>query len=422
MHYRVKISILATLFLFQEVNAKHDLCHSMVFSDALPVQFWLTECNTFNQQVSDGVHHRCFCQPWQCDDEIKIQFKDGVGGEDFGLQTFENQTVSGDVDWTLGATPTVSLPNTLPSTATAEDMYEPFTTIPGATYEIEINYTTSGVSVSNVRAGFLNDSFGTEVSDLNPEFATGTHTATLSVVATANSTYLFFRAINNQNGTLDVTLNSLSIAQVSDFDQFSLSVRDESGNELLSLPFDYIDNGETYVYSLTVIPSETSPEICDQLIQFVIINETTGTARAQSDCQDIRTNQPNTILSNYRNHRNIFGLVYEDQSPDIDFNLRIPAIFYHQRFPEVEETMELSDSLVSLNSTIRRQRLLNVDYVPYYFHEKIQLMLMHQFVTIINKEWVKQEGYEIELGNKKSPLKMASIFLSEKEFVQRNVL
>lgn len=417
-----RIAILALLFLScREDNEHRQLC-IMQFSDAQPVQFWLIECNTFNQQVSDGVHHRCFCQPWKCDDEIKIQFTDGIGGEDFGDQTFEDQTVSGDVDWTIGAPPTVSLFNTLPSTTVSEYLYIPFSAIAGVTYNISANFTTSGVAIANFRAGFLNNSFAVDVSDTNPVLATGVHTSVFSITATSNSEYLFFRASNNQNGSLDVTLNSLSIAQDAVHDDFVLSIRDEDGDEIMQLPFDSFDNGNTFVYNLAFVPSETSPEICDQLVQFVIIDETTGTPLAQSDCQDIRTNQPNTILSTYRNHRNIFGLVYEDQSPDLDFNLRIPAIFYHQRFPEVEETMELSESLVSLNTTIRRQRLMNVDYVPYYFHEKIQLMLAHQFVSIINREWVKQEGYEIDLGNRMSPLKMANIYLSEKEFVMRNVL
>lgn len=284
------IFIFALLFLTEE-NVKADLCYFMVSSDAQPVQFWPIECNTYNEQESAGVHHKCFCQPWQCDDEIKIQF--------------------------------------------------------------------------------------TETSDSSPDTP----------------------------------------------DEFELSVRDESGNEILTLPLDVVDIGTRFVYSTSLIPDEISPEICNQFIQFVAVNVTQSNVDVyKTDCQDIRTEHPETILVNYRNHRNVFGLVYEDISPEIDFNLRVPAIFFHQRFPKEEETFLLSTSMVSANSVVRKQRLLDVDYVPYYFHEKINLVLQHQFVTIYNREWVTQEGYEIVEGNRLWPVKKGKIFLSEKDFVMRNVL
>lgn len=281
--------ILAALFLREE-NVKIDLCYYMTFSDAQPVQFWLVECNTYNQQLSEGVHHKCFCQPWQCDDEIKIQF--------------------------------------------------------------------------------------TESSDSSPDTP----------------------------------------------DDFSLSVRDEGANELLNIPFDIVDTGTKFVYSLALVPSELSPDLCDQKVQFVVLNDTTETTIAQSDCQDIQSDPVETILINYRNHRNVFGLIYSDMSPEVDFNLRVPAIFFHQRFPKEEEIFQLSTSMVSANSVIRKQRLLDVDYVPYYFHEKLNLILQHQFVTIYNREWVTQEAYEIVEGNRLWPVKKGKIYLSEKDFVMRNVL
>lgn len=281
--------ILAALFQREE-NVRIDLCYFMVFSNAQPVQFWLSDCNTYNENQSDGVHHKCFCQPWECDDEIKIQF--------------------------------------------------------------------------------------TEDSDSSPDTP----------------------------------------------DDFVLSVRNEGASELLNIPFDVVDVGTKFVYSLSLIPSEVSPDLCDQKLQFVIINDTTSTEIAKSDCQDIQTDHPETILINYSNHRNVFGLVYSDISPEVNFDIRIPAIFFHQRFPKEEEVFVLSTSLVSANSVVRKQRLLDVDYVPYYFHEKINLVLQHQFVTIYNKEWVTQEGYEIVEGSRLWPVKKGKIYLTEKDFVMRNVL
>lgn len=424
-----RIAILALLFLScREDNEHRQLC-IMQFSDAQPVQFWLIECNTFNQQVSDGVHYKCFCQPWECDDEIKIQFTDTGSSTETEAITLPAlnlwtsvSTDAAQIPWNLGASPDVTLAGSgALSAERSEYLYTEYAFIAGRTYLISVEYervVNSGASNPRTTTlAILDDSYAVQFSE--SQSATGVETITIEFTATEDCTGIGFQ--HNSGANVTITVDTVS-GTASIGDSFYLSIRDESGNEIMQLPFDSFDNGNTFVYNLAFIPSETSPEICEELVQFVIVDETTGTTRAQSDCQDIRSDHPDTILSNYRNHRNIFGLVYEDQSPDLDFNLRIPAIFYHQRFPEVEETMELSTSLVSLNSTIRRQRLMTVDYVPYYFHEKIQLMFAHQFVSIIGREWVKQEGYEIATGNRMNPLKMASIYLSEKNFVMRNVL
>jgi hypothetical protein len=119
---------------------------------------------------------------------------------------------------------------------------------------------------------------------------------------------------------------------------------------------------------------------------------------------------------------NFAGLVYVGSSPEPEFYIRVPAIFFHQRFPEEDEVMELSTSLATLNGTLRKQRLLDVDYVPYYFHEKLKFVLKHQTVTIFSRQWVKQEVYEIVEGDRRWPVKKAKCWISEKDFVHRNVL
>src|SRR5690606_40263664 len=63
-------------------------CHTMILSDALPVQFWLSDCETFNETQAGGVHPLCWCQPFNCDDDINIQFQDDAGSE-FLLQIFD---------------------------------------------------------------------------------------------------------------------------------------------------------------------------------------------------------------------------------------------------------------------------------------------------------------------------------------------
>jgi hypothetical protein len=72
--------IFALLFVSsEETNQTRSCGVGMTFSDALPVQYWLAECDTFNESVFDGVNNRCWCQPWQCSDLMVSQFQDTPG-------------------------------------------------------------------------------------------------------------------------------------------------------------------------------------------------------------------------------------------------------------------------------------------------------------------------------------------------------
>jgi hypothetical protein len=279
----VKVIIFAILFLREE-NQDTTPCLLMVYSDAQPVQFWPIECETYNENVHDGVFHKCFCQPWNCADQIVIQ-------------------LSGD---------------------------EP------------------------------------------PRF-------------------------------------------------LALIIRDEEDAILLNTAFStdtsLLDDG-IVTYNISFVPTDIG--ICDKKVRFFVYDVTLEEDIAHSDCQYISSSTPDTIIAQYYNHLNVFGLYYAEETPK--FNLRIPAIFFHQRFPEEDEVMELTSELVTLNGSMRRQRLLDTDYLPYYFHEKIKLMLKHQFVTIYNKFWTKQESYDIQEGNRMHPERKAKCWISEQEYMQRSVL
>lgn len=437
-----RITILALLFLCrQEVNAKHDLCHSMVFSDAQPVQFWAAECDTYNQHEAQGVFHKCFCQPFNCDDEIVFQFTDDSSGEVItpvsgpvtlpNLSDWLNHATGSNPDWTTGAAPEVTMPGAFPTIIQSEILYADYAFIEGYDYIITINYTnvwnSGGANPRNIYLLIMDVSYNIleQEVDAMPISPGASDSIVISFTAPANAVKIGVYGSVGSNITL--TLNSTSgtysgtVVTPGASDDFILSVRNESGFEILSLPFDPVFNVDKYVYTISLIPSEVSPEICNEIVIFYIRNDTTGTDVAKSDCININTHTP-SILVTYSNHRNFAGLIYENQSPDTTFYLRIPAVFYHQRFPEEDETMELTSSLLTLNATLRKQRLLDTDYMPYYMHEKIKLVLKHQFVSIYGKEWVKQEAYEISDGNRLSPLKKAKCWISEKDFVQRNVL
>lgn len=415
-----KIIILAIIFSLSlgKTSSRNFLNSAMQISDALPVQFWLTGCATFNEHFAPGVHHKCYCAPWECDDEIKIQFKDDpsqnfslevydieeqllatfpfeeilVGVYEFnlnlaedspdvcdqliklkikrnqGLQgitipaltTWQNSGGAGD-PWTLGSTPSIA---TTFSGTTSEGLYVDYGFIPGVTYNITVNFS-----------------------------------CTNSVLG----------------------LFTVSVTDGSDVVQFSQSTSGGSSGDNIADTLSFVATSST---TRIRIGLSFSGATNTTIIQSVQGQRSIGDAEnvAHTDCLDIRQNHEQSILLTYSNHRNFAGLVYANSSPSAEFTIRIPAIFYHQRFPEEDEVMELSSELVTLSGTVKKQRLLDTDYIPYYFHEKLKLILKHQILTVFNKQWVKQEAYEITEGNRQGPLKKAKCYLSEKDFVHRNVL
>ena len=79
-------TIFALLFASSEETNQTSSCGAeMIISNALPVQYWLTDCNTFNEEEVDGILKVCWYHPWQCDDEIKTQFTD-THGLNYALQ------------------------------------------------------------------------------------------------------------------------------------------------------------------------------------------------------------------------------------------------------------------------------------------------------------------------------------------------
>jgi hypothetical protein len=255
--------------------------HQMTISDACPVQFWFSECQTFNEQEPFGIHYRCFQAPWECDDEILIQFVD------------------------------------------------------------------DGIT------------------------------------------------------------------------EYDLVVVDEDDVEIHSEPFIITDTK----YEVSLILSALSPEICNTVIQLKIVELSSPEAViARSDSLSVKQTQEGTIIIRYSNPRNYAGLVYSDDSPQTAFYLRVPAMFYHERQVDEDEVLSLTNQIVTQNNMMKTQRQLKTDSLPDYFHKKIQLVLKHQTVDILDRDWIKEEPYEPAESDRRNPLQKFSCWLTDRDSVQRNVL
>lgn len=417
MYYR--IIILALLFFPVPGKTSSPIFDysPMEISDALPVQFWLTGCETFNEHQAAGVHHVCFCQPWECDDEIKLQFTD-TPGSDFSLLLYsDEETLLDSMDFDEVSSGVYQI--TFIPSETSPEVCNRLIQL-----RIQQNAGFQGVTLPDLDE-WLND--GGASTAWTTGAAPSINTTALGVTSEMLYTDYAFIPGNQYSISAQYTNTANTVGL------FNIFILDASNNVLFSLNDPGASSGVNNTSELVFTATSDSTRVAVSLTFAGSTNTTTlnsvsasmqlgsDTMIAKSDCLDIREH-PESILLKYSNHRNFAGLKYEISSPEEEFFIRIPSVFYHERYPEEDEVMELSSSLATLNGTVRKQRRMDTDYMPYYMHEKIKLILKHQTLEIYNRAWVKQEAYEIIEGDKRWPVKMARVWLSERDFVHRNIL
>lgn len=200
-------------------------------------------------------------------------------------------------------------------------------------------------------------------------------------------------------------------------DALYLKIYDDQDVVLQTLPF--VNTIDT-VYTVSFAPSTYA--LYDDQIRLSIFRGTNELFK--SDCLHVKSEWKETQLITYSSNRNFASIDYSQVSPDPEFYLRIPSVFFQERFPQEREVIELSNSRsIQLNAQVKAQRLLKVKDMPAYMHRKLLLVLSHQFVTIGNQDWVKEEDYElVPSSNPRWPLQKAQVWLSEKDYIMRSVL
>jgi hypothetical protein len=408
----------------EETSSGFRQCGRMTISDALPVQFWLSECDTFNEHEAGGVHHVCWCQPWNCEDLITLQFQDEAG-QTFTLLAYDEEGLL--------------------------VMFKSIPEIQSGVYQISFTPNDEEICDELIKLQVVND---TAYSIIAPSLWTDDPNA-VSPFDTKNSTQ-FIEAVTSttgQNGAyqaavvpvgatvtipLTITISGTWVSGAGI--DISMYLGDSSGgvvSEQLSPATTFTANG-TYNIEITLRGlTQTSARIYLLLTEFV----TSGTANVtitmpvgyvfyapdssivlKSDCLDVAESHDETIFIEYSNHRNYAGLIYANDSPDTTFGIRVPCRFVHEVEPEEDEAMELTSSIITTSAQVKTQRLLEVKHGPYYWHKKLRRVLKHQTLTIFDKQWKKEEKYEVIEGKGTWPLKAATCLLTEKTSVVRNVL
>lgn len=416
---RVILSIFAlSMFLAcqEETISNVRQCGRMTISDALPVQFWLTECETFNEYEAQGVHHVCWCQPWNCDDEIVVQFQDEAAQEFFLTALSSEEVVI---------------------------FSQQFSEIQSGVYQLSFIPQDEDICDEQIRLLINSDANAQKVvapsawTELGGAWTTKTATQfTLVDAVYPPGPVDSYQELDLEVGdkiSFDITV-TLSGTITGIFYAFVLT--DESLNACsLSVQQSLVSGTNTYTVTLTATQEATRIQITvgaiggsgttDLTLTFPVgevLKVADVDILAKSDCLDIQTAHDETTFFEYSNQRNFDGLIYANDSPDTTFGIRVPCRFFHQVEPEEDDAMELTSSIITTSSQVKTQRLLEVKHVPYYFHKKLRRVLKHQTLTIFDKAWKKEEKYEVNEGNKRWPLKSATCLLTEKNSVVRNVL
>lgn len=395
----------------------------MIFSDGLPVQFWLADCETFNEKEVSGINRACWCQPWQCDDEIIIQFTeadDSSPSPEFSLllKNSSDEILSSIVFTSVSGGVFQAAFTPQEEDVCDEDVQ--LLIISGEVFKIidpdEWVNTFSSNAMTATETGFTQDvvsgdNWGNDMPiqiDLpNPK------TITFDVQITVAGTW---------TGQVDITFfitKSGGIETATDAIAITGNVTNQTHN--ISLAKANSQTGE----SLRIQVSGTATGTAEVTInipigQILYYNE--ENIQANSDCLNIRTVQDETTLIEYSNNRNYYGLIYENASPAPSFFLRVPSVFFHERFPQEDRAIERTGSTIVTSSKLKTQRLLQVKHAPDYFHKKLIMVLSQHNVEIDGKQWKKEEAYEKDDGDIHYPLKKATVYLTEKNFLARNVL
>jgi hypothetical protein len=390
----------------------------MTISNAIPVQFWVNGVETFNEKNICGVEPVCFCQPFNCDDEIKIQFFNGTDGP-YELEIFDTESNLLDTIDFIEVAPEVFQISFIPINYGICDRVIQFKIATAST--IFDNTFTDGTL-----DGWTNNGAGVESWAWTPsgggqvfvQFTNSTSkslrkSVTIPQSITGNGTLEFYYYVSEDTMTIEI---KNSIGTVLQTETITTTPSTPEGTASYTIPNAILlqaayvditplgaDIGKAYTYIIDNI-SLTAP-----------------TVRAQSDCIDIKTSHECTTLIEYTNSDDFNGIIYAT-SPTSEFNLRIPAQFWKEDNPMEQEDSELSNGVIKTRrQSIQEKTLLEIGYVPNYMHKKIQLSLMHDSVTIDGNQWKKRDSYESE-NIRRYPLKKANVWLTLYNSIEDNIL
>lgn len=172
--------------------------------------------------------------------------------------------------------------------------------------------------------------------------------------------------------------------------------------------------------------AEVSNPICDKTIYLEIYeareSPASETLLATSEPICVRNSWPQSKLLKYKNHSDAFDMGYAQESPEYFNHLRVNSRMYKKSFPKQTREYRRSDGeTIKLRSNVEKKIEFETDWLPYYMHEKLNIVFEHNTIVIDGTEFISQDGYEIEAPENYS-LSRARANLTYKNYLQENLI
>lgn len=394
----------------------------MISSDSNPIQFWDIDEETFNEKQICGVYKACFCQQFECDDTIGIQFTE-VTANELQLVVYDSESEeinSIDLEEISEGVFGVSMvPNQDFSPPLCQKV---FLKIIGTYFLDNEDFETNLNSWTQAESG----NAWAWNSDGGDGSAMSSTTGIVSSKYLVQSLSISPTSVKGIELTLNFEFNvTVSSAGNSKFRVYG--VKDSIFTEMYELPISFsglvtisdvdlpLGDYDSLAFRLV---AETGEHIVD--IHYLRIVYTQY--EKKSDCIDLKESHSCTELISYTNSTDFDGIDYETASPAPIFYLRVPAQFWKENNPQEQEDSELSNGvIVTRRQSIQEKTLLEIGYVPNYLHKKIQKVLMHETVSINEVTYKRRDPYESE-NIDRYPLKRASVWLTKYDSVEKNTI
>lgn len=447
------IIILLLLFSCAKEEVKNQCacktCFNMTISDSIPIQFWLNGVETFNEKVVCGLaKQECFCQPFNCDDEITIQFQDTeydayslsiLDSTETELTVLDFEEIATGV-WQVSFTPSeLSSPAICENVAFKIIAYELFD---NGDFESGSGTITSSSELDWYQVGdggvgswsygdYLGDgstyvSLNTSVS-ASPKTIVALRHNFKQITPTARTINYNIRSGARSTsfgswtgGSVEAVYFKNGVETATQVITASLAANTTYSGSFITSETDFDVIGIRVKWTSSGSPFVGQNEI--YILDFSIQNFNEDIELAKSDCIDLKESHDCTELISYTNSTDFDDIDYESGSPAPTFYLRIPAMFHEEENPQTQEDSELSNGvIVTRRQTIQEKRLLDTGYLPNYMHKKIQKVLMHETIVIDDTQWKRRDAYEAN-PIKKYNLKRATVLLTKYNSIERNTI
>lgn len=403
------------------------------FSDANPIHIFYEDEETFNGTHVDNIDHECYNHEHQCDEPVLEQYFEDENDDEYDFVFYDENDVeihriemvqsellseietedledfdnlgAGDVDWDLGETPSITIPDgPLLDVATSKKLAPPseLAFLPGKIYRFNFNATKNGPLVFTVKVLILDEDGGIlETQNIIFASAAGSYDKSVDIVMPEGAvSYAFYTEKTGTGGggiSLDLTINSYSIERIA------------------------------YLHTAEFTASDL--DFCERRIRFEVVRRSDDEIFGHTDYIYFPEECKSSVLILYKANKNFAGLIYDEYS---EYRyLRVKGRFFHPGKSGSAAFSEQSNgTVITRNWTMKKKKLLEVQDCPEYMNTKIDLALAHCVdgdVTINEVSWELADGdlYEYE-GAADRPdtysLQAGKAWLSRKNYFKQNTI